>query len=99
MHDVEEKPCKSPWEERDVNVVAAALSVIPGLGHLYKGRYLAGLAILLIGVPLGVWCGILLTLATAGIGLLFPIFCWVMVGVDAYFEADRRRNRHPMGIL
>jgi hypothetical protein len=35
---------------------------------------------------------ILFGLATAGIGLIFPILCWVAVAFDAYFEKDRRRH-------
>jgi hypothetical protein len=31
-------------------------------------------------------------LATAGVGLLFPIACWVAVAVDAYCERDLRKH-------
>jgi hypothetical protein len=39
-----------------------------------------------LGMPMAVWIGILLGLATAGIGLLFPILCWVALAFDAYNE-------------
>jgi len=41
---------------------------------------------------MAVWIGILLGLATAGIGLLFPILCWVALAFDAYNEEDRRHH-------
>jgi len=83
---------------RDRNVIAAVLSIVPGLGHIYKGHYGPGLAILLLGVPIGIWVGVLLSLATAGVGLLLPLCAWGMVAMDAYAEKDRRRH-HLMGVL
>ena len=74
------------------NAIAALLSIVPGLGHIYKGHYEAGLAWMFFGMPLAIFVGILFGLATAGIGLLFPIVCWVALTVDAYFEKDRRRH-------
>ncbi len=77
------------------NVIAAALStVIPGLGQVYKGRYTPGLLLMFVGMPLAIWIGILLSLATAGLGLLLPVLCWVAQAVDAYYEVDLRRQRH-----
>ena len=74
------------------NAIAALLSIVPGLGHIYKGHYEAGLAWMFFGMPLAIFVGILFGLATAGIGLLFPIACWTALTVDAYFEKDRRRH-------
>ena len=74
------------------NEIAALLSIIPGFGHIYKGHYEAGLLWMFLGMPLAVWVGILLGLATAGIGLLFPILCWVGLAWDAYNEKDRRHH-------
>ena len=82
---------------RERNVLAAISSVIPGLGHIYKGHFAAGLLVMFLGVPLAVWTGVLLSLATAGIGFFFPIICWGAVAVDAYYESDR--SRHAMGVL
>jgi hypothetical protein len=39
-----------------------------------------------------VFIGIILSLATAGLGLLFPVLCWVALAWDAYNEKDRRRH-------
>ena len=77
------------------NVIAAALSaVLPGLGQLYKGHVASGLLWMLVGMPLAIWIGILLSLATVGLGLVIPILCWVALAVDAYYEVDLRRRRH-----
>lgn len=77
------------------NVIAAALSaVLPGLGQLYKGHVASGLLWMFFGMPLAIWIGILLSLATVGLGLVIPILCWVALAVDAYYEVDLRRRRH-----
>ena len=73
------------------NKCAAVLSiVVPGLGQIYKGHVAAGLIWLCLGMPIAVFIGILLGLATAGIGLLFPLACWAALAVDAYYEKDLR---------
>lgn len=83
---------------KDRNIIAAALSVIPGLGHIYKGYYAQGALILLLGVPLALWMGILLSLATAGVGLLLPVAAWAIVVADAYVMKDHRHH-HALGVL
>jgi TM2 domain-containing membrane protein YozV len=73
------------------NKCAAFLSIIvPGLGQVYKGHYEAGLLWLCLGMPIAVFIGILLGLATAGVGLIFPVLCWAALAVDAYYEKDLR---------
>lgn len=72
--------------------VAALLSIVPGLGHIYKGHYEAGLLWMFLGMPAAIWIGIIFSLATAGVGLLFPIVCWGALAWDAYNEKDRRRH-------
>jgi hypothetical protein len=79
-------------EKHAHNEIAAVLSIVPGLGHLYKGHYEMGLLWMFLGMPMAIWIGILFGLATAGIGLLFPILCWVALAWDAYNEKDRRRH-------
>jgi len=72
------------------NLIAALLTIVPGLGHVYKGHFEAGFLWMFLGMPMAIWIGILLGLATAGIGLLFPIVCWVGLVFDAYNEKNRR---------
>jgi hypothetical protein len=74
------------------NEIAALLSILPGLGHIYKGHYEAGFLWMFFGMPLAIWIGILFGLATAGVGLLFPILCWAALAWDAYNEKDRRHH-------
>jgi hypothetical protein len=74
--------------------IAAALSIVPGLGHIYKGHYEAGLLWMFLGMPFAIWIGIILSLATAGIGLFFPVLCWLGLAWDAYNEKDRRHHHH-----
>jgi len=79
------------------NIIAAVLStIVPGLGQVYKGHVAAGLVWMFLGMPIAIWIGILLSLATAGLGLVFPLLCWAALAVDAYYEVDRRR-RHRFG--
>jgi len=68
------------------------LSLVPGLGHIYKGHYAAGFSIMLLGPPLAIWVGLLMSIATLGLGLLFPLACWAWVAFDAFNEVD---YRHP----
>ena len=74
------------------NLIAAVLTIVPGLGHIYKGHYEAGLLWMFLGMPIATFIGILLGLATAGVGLIFPILCWVALAWDAYNEEDRRHH-------
>lgn len=79
-------------EKHAYDEIAALLSIVPGLGHIYKGHYEAGLLWMFFGMPVAMWIGILLALATAGIGLIIPILCWVGLAWDAYNEKDRRHH-------
>ena len=73
------------------NKLAAFLSIIlPGLGQIYKGHFEEGLLWLCLGMPIAIFVGILLGLATAGISLIFPLLCWAALVVDAYYEKDLR---------
>ena len=96
-------PCQSQVVriemDREHNVVAAALSVaLPGLGHMYKGRYGTGAAILLLGAPMALWVGVLLSLATLGLGMIIPVCFWAMTAVCAYYTEDHRAH-HLMNVL
>ena len=86
-------------EKHAHNEIAAVLSIVPGLGHIYKGHYEAGLLWMFLGMPFAIWIGIILSLPTAGLGLLFPILCWVALAWNAYNEKDRRHHDDRRGIL
>lgn len=78
------------------NKIAALLTIIPGLGHIYKGHYAAGFIWMFVGMPVAFWIGILLSLATAGFGLIIPIACWAFLTYDAYVERDLRKHHWLM---
>ena len=82
--------------EHAQNLIAALLSIVPGLGHIYKGHFEAGFLWMFIGMPIAVWIGILFGLATAGVGLLFPILCWAALALDAYNEKDQRHHHRAL---
>ena len=74
------------------NEIAAVLTVVPGLGHIYKGHFAAGFLWMFFGMPLAIWIGILFRLATAGVGPLFPIWCWVAWWLTPTTKKDRRHH-------
>lgn len=64
------------------------LSVIPGLGHVYKGYRLMGL-FFVAGAGFAILLGALAATATAGFGLaLIPVY-WIAVMVHVYAIQDR----------
>jgi hypothetical protein len=70
------------------DLVAVLLSVIPGLGHVYKGYKLLGL-LFVIGAFGAILLGALAATATAGFGLaLIPIY-WFAVMFHVYSIEDR----------
>ena len=82
--------------EKSRDIIAAFSSIIPGLGHIYKGHYKIGFGLLIIS-PFFVWAALILGFATAGIGLLLPIFFLICIGWHAYNMEDKRK--HPGGII
>ena len=67
--------------------VAVCLSVIPGLGHIYKGHRLTGVLLMIGSVFAGFAC-LLAGFASAGWGtLLLPLY-WFGVMLQVYFLED-----------
>ena len=68
---------------------SAALSIVPGLGHIYKGHFLLG-GLLMIGAAFAlVACSVVAT-ATAGFGLLLLPLYWLGVMMQVYWIEDRK---------
>ena len=67
--------------------VAVALSVIPGLGHIYKGHRLTG-ALYMMGAAFAVFGAIVASTATAGFGILLLPLYWLGVMLQVYFAED-----------
>ena len=82
---------QTPIVSQAVRKFAAFLSIIwPGLEQLYKGHHEEGLLWMCFGMPIAIWVGILLALATAGVGLIIPLLCWAALAVEASYEKDLR---------
>lgn len=77
------------WSHADRNKIAALLSVIPGLGHLYKRHLTSGLGILLGANVLIIFVTIWLAPATFGLALiLVPMLYMFSVAASAYLMPD-----------
>ena len=83
------------WRRVDRNKVAVALSVIPGLGHLYKHHYLAGFGILVVGNVLVAFVSALLFFATLGLSIILLPVAWIAgIATSAYMASDEH-GHHP----
>ncbi len=83
------------WKQVDRDKIAALLSVIPGLGHLYKHHYLAGLGILTAGNPMMVFVALWLSFATLGLSLIIvPALWFAGIAYSAYLASDEH-GKHP----
>ncbi len=71
------------------DAVAVMLSVLPGLGHIYKGHRLVGLLLMFAGTPMAVGLALLIATGTAGFGVLVLPIYWVAVMVHVYAIQDR----------
>ncbi len=74
------------------DIIAVALSLVPGLGHIYKGHKFAGWIIMAGTVLVLFGVGVVATY-TAGFGLLLLPFYWLWVMTLAYWIEDRAAVR------
>ena len=75
-------------EGKASDAVAVMLSVIPGLGHVYKGYKVIGL-LFFVGALGALLAGALAATATAGFGaFLIPLY-WIAVMFHVYGVKDR----------
>lgn len=83
------------WRRVDRNKMAAACSVVPGLGHLYKHHYLQGFGLLVVGNVLVGFLSVLMALGTFGLSLVLMPVAWVAgVAYSAYMASDEH-GHHP----
>ena len=75
-------------EGKASDAVAVILSVIPGLGHIYKGHRLAGFLWMAGAVPVGIFV-FLAAIASAGFGIGLFFFYLIAVMLHAYAVDDR----------
>jgi ribosomal protein L40E len=76
-------------EGKASDAVAVLLSVVPGLGHVYKGHTLVGLMLIFAGTPMAVGLALLIATGTAGFGVLVLPVYWVGVMFHVYGIQDR----------
>ena len=76
-------------EGRASDMVAVMLSIVPGLGHVYKGYRLIGVLLMFAGTPVAVGLALLIATGTAGFGFfLLPIY-WIAVMIHVWAIPDR----------
>jgi TM2 domain-containing membrane protein YozV len=75
-------------EGKASDAVAVLLSIIPGLGHIYKGHRLAGFLWMAGAVPAGIFV-FLAAIASAGFGIGLFFFYLIAVMLHAYAVDDR----------
>jgi hypothetical protein len=75
-------------EGKASDAVAVVLSIIPGLGHIYKGHKLAGFLWMFGAIPVGIFV-LLAAFASAGWGLGLFFFYLGAVMLHAYAVDDR----------
>jgi hypothetical protein len=79
----------------DRNKLAACLSLLPGLGHLYKHHYAAGIGLLIGGNILTGFVSVLMALGTFGLSILIiPLVYITAVAASAYALPDWRGHHH-----
>ena len=94
----DQQPLRSPTaatglletaEGQASDLVAAMLSIVPGLGHIYKGYRLIGVLLIFLGTPIAVGLALLIATGTAGFGFfLLPIY-WIAVMIHVWAIPDR----------
>jgi hypothetical protein len=70
------------------DIAAVVMSVIPGLGHIYKGYRLTG-ALYMLGALFAIFAAGVASTATAGFGLLLLPLYWAGVMLQVYWLDDR----------
>src|SRR5438094_1873137 len=75
-------------EGKASDAIAVMFSIIPGLGHIYKGHILVGLVWMAGAIPVGIFV-FLAAFASAGWGLGLFFFYLIAVMLHAYAVDDR----------
>jgi len=75
-------------EGKASDAIAVIFSIIPGLGHIYKGHKLAGFLWMFGAIPVGIFV-LLAAFASAGWGLGLFFFYLIAVMLHAYAVDDR----------
>ena len=74
--------------------IAVCLSVVPGLGHIYKGHKMTG-ALYMLGAVFAVFAAVVAGTFTAGFGVfLLPLY-WIGIMLQVYWMEDRALKPQP----
>jgi hypothetical protein len=76
-------------EGKASDAFAVVLSVIPGLGHIYKGHTMVGLLLIFVVTPFAVGMALLAATATASFAVLLLPLYWIAVMIHVYGIEDR----------
>ena len=76
-------------EGKASDAFAVLLSIIPGLGHIYKGHKLIGMLLMFVATPMAVGLALLAATATAGFAVLLLPLYWLGVMFHVYGIEDR----------
>jgi hypothetical protein len=76
-------------EGKASDAFAVVLSVIPGLGHIYKGHTIVGLLLIFVATPMAVGLALLAATATASFAILLLPLYWIAVMIHVYGVEDR----------
>jgi len=80
---------------QDRNQIAALLSILPGLGHLYKHHYISGIGLLVGGNIMTGFVSVLMALGTFGLSILIiPALYIAAVAASAYALPDWHGRHH-----
>lgn len=69
--------------------MAILLSIIPGLGHIYKGHRVVGSVLLFLVTPVAIAFGFLAAFASAGFGIGMLVFYWLAGMIHVWGIEDR----------
>jgi len=86
-----------PAEPKASDAMAILLSIIPGLGHIYKGHRVMGALILFLITPTAIAFAILAAIASAGWGILMLIPYWGAVMLHVWAIDDRVTQKPDEG--
>jgi len=78
-----------PAEPKASDAMAILLSIIPGLGHIYKGHKVVGAVLLFLVTPIAIVFGLLAAFASAGFGIGILVFYWIGVMIHVWGIEDR----------
>jgi Uncharacterised protein family UPF0547 len=76
-------------EGKASDAFAVLLSIIPGLGHVYKGHTMVGLLLIFVATPMAMGLALLAATATAGFAVLLLPLYWLAVMFHVYGIEDR----------